>query len=81
VGKFDNASNDEDSDSDAIIVRSSMERYDVSSGQWSAAAAMGTARHSFGACVVAGELYVSGRDDTDDNPLSCVEKYSPLSGT
>jgi hypothetical protein len=35
---------------------SSIERYDASSGQWSAAAAMGTARSSVGACVIAEEL-------------------------
>jgi hypothetical protein len=42
---------------------SSMERYDALSGQWSAAAAMGTGRQSFGACVLAGELYVTGGED------------------
>jgi hypothetical protein len=37
----------QDSDEGTI---SSMERYDPSSGEWSAVAAMGTARHSFGTC-------------------------------
>jgi hypothetical protein len=58
---------------------SGMEQYDVSSGQWSAVATMSTARHSFGACVLAGELYVTGGFNTDDVVLSSVEKYSPLS--
>jgi hypothetical protein len=62
-------------------VLSSMERYDASSGQWSAAAAMESARHSFGTCVVAGELYVSGGNDNDSGVLSCVEKNSPSSDT
>jgi hypothetical protein len=44
---------------------SSMERYDASSGQWSAVVAMGTVRHSFEACVVAGELYVTGAFDAE----------------
>jgi hypothetical protein len=38
----------------------SMEQYDVSTGQWSAVAAMSSARYRFGACVVAGEIYVTG---------------------
>jgi hypothetical protein len=37
-----------------------MERYDAVSGQWSAAAAMGTARNYFGACVIVGDIYVTG---------------------
>jgi hypothetical protein len=60
---------------------SSMEGYDVSSGQWSAATAMSTCRHNFGACVVMGEIYVTGGEDEDDEPLSSVEKYSPSSDT
>jgi N-acetylneuraminic acid mutarotase len=60
---------------------SSMERYDASSGQWSMAAAMGTARSEMGACVMAGELYVSGGFDSDGNRLSTVEKYSPSNDT
>jgi hypothetical protein len=39
---------------------SSMGRYDASSGQWSTVAAMENARSSLGACVIAGELHVSG---------------------
>jgi hypothetical protein len=41
------------------ILFSSMECCDVSSGQWSAAAPMGTSRSDFGACVVAGDIYMS----------------------
>jgi hypothetical protein len=70
----------------------SMERYDVASGQWSMVAAMGTARHSFGTCVIAGEPYVTGgrgviagepyvilgrgADDVDYGELWSVEKYT-----
>jgi hypothetical protein len=60
----------------------SMERYDLSSGQWSVAAAMGSARCMFGACTLAGELYVTGGFSTDSGArLSSVEKYTPSSGT
>jgi hypothetical protein len=58
----------------------SMERYDVSSGQWSAAAAMTTARRFFGACTLAGELYVTGGFSTE-KALSSVEKYKPSRDT
>jgi hypothetical protein len=58
---------------------SSMERYDMTSGQLAAAAAMSTARRLFGACVVAGELYVTGGCDGNGQSLSLVEKYSPSS--
>jgi hypothetical protein len=58
---------------------SSMERYDASSGQWRAVAPMGTAQSYFGACVMAGELYVIG--GRADDLLSSVEKYSPLDDT
>jgi N-acetylneuraminic acid mutarotase len=60
----------------------SMERYDLSSGQWSAAAAMSTARSGFGACTLAGELYVIGGFINDPRGyLSSVEKYTPSSDT
>jgi hypothetical protein len=60
----------------------SMERYDTSSGQWSVAAAMSTARFMFGACTLAGELYVTGGFSTDPRgSLSSVEKYTPSSDT
>jgi N-acetylneuraminic acid mutarotase len=59
----------------------SMKRYDALTGQWSAAAAMRNARHSFGACVIAGEIYVTGGNDETRNMLLSVEKYSPSSDT
>ena len=62
----------------------SMERYDPLSGQWSAAANMSSARYDFGACVVAGYVYVTGGADSIDvdlSALSIVEKYSPSSDT
>jgi hypothetical protein len=60
----------------------SMERYDLSSGQWSVAAAMSTARCMFGACILAGELYVTGGSSNGpQGTLSNVEKYAPLSDT
>jgi N-acetylneuraminic acid mutarotase len=66
----------------ALVGRlSSMEQYDAVSGQWSTAAAIGTARYAFGACVIAGEIYVTGGSDADDALLSSVEKYSPSSNT
>jgi hypothetical protein len=58
----------------------SMERYDLSSGQWIVAAAMSTTRSIFGACMLAGELYVTGGYSTDiHGPLSSVEKHAPSS--
>jgi hypothetical protein len=60
---------------------SSMERYNASSGKWGTAAAMGTGRFSFGACSVAGNVYVIGGCYGDFNLLASVEKYSPLSDT
>jgi hypothetical protein len=62
-------------------VIASMERYDVTSGQWSSAAAMGTARDEFGACVISQELYVTGGGENGLAILSSVEKYSPSSDT
>jgi hypothetical protein len=60
----------------------SMERYDLSSVQSSAAAAMSTARSGFGACMLAGELYVTGGFSTDPRgSVSSVEKYTPSSDT
>jgi hypothetical protein len=46
----------------------SMERYDpLLSEQWSAVAPMETAREHFGACMIAGEIYVcGGKNDEDD---------------
>jgi N-acetylneuraminic acid mutarotase len=60
----------------------SMERYDFSSGQRSVAAAMSTARCMFGACMLAGELYVTGGLSTDPRrSLSSAEKYTPSGDT
>jgi hypothetical protein len=61
---------------------STMELYDAFSDQWSAATNMSTRRHSFAACAVVGQIYVSGGEGGDDsNFLSSVEKYSPSSDT
>jgi hypothetical protein len=63
---------------------SSMEHYDASSRQWSAAVPMTHARTHFGGCVIVGELYVTGgmgNDDEDDDGLSSVEKSSPSTDT
>jgi hypothetical protein len=60
---------------------STMERYDVLSGQWSTVTAMSTRRHNFSACAVMGEVYVTGGEDEDNSPLPSVEKYSPPSNT
>jgi hypothetical protein len=60
--------------------QSSMERYDTLSGQWSAAAAMDTVRSNFGACVVDGNLYVTGGHDGRAN-LRSVEMYVPSTDT
>jgi hypothetical protein len=67
---------------------SSMERYDVSSAQWTSVMGMSSARVEFGSCVVAGEIYVSGGLHTGDAGLSAgdgmilrsVEKYLPSTG-
>jgi hypothetical protein len=63
------------------VALSGMERFDTSSGQWSAAASMSTVRHDFGVCVLAGEVYVLGGRDNSSHQLSSVEKYSPASDT
>jgi hypothetical protein len=59
----------------------SMERYDLSSGQWVVAASMSTARDHFVACTLEGELCVTGGGTTFGGPLSSVEKYTPSSDT
>jgi hypothetical protein len=66
---------------DRSVTHRSMERYDATSGQWSAVAAMGTVRSVFGVCVVSGEIYVTGGQDSESNALSSVEKYTPSSDT
>jgi hypothetical protein len=55
---------------------SSMERYDAASGQWIEVAAMSIDRYCFGACAVAGDMYVTGGICMDES-LATVEKYSP----
>jgi hypothetical protein len=60
---------------------SSMERYNVASGEWTTMATMDTERSGFMACVLAGEAYVIGGVDGDWNLFSSVEKYSPSSDT
>jgi hypothetical protein len=65
-----------------VIGAYSIERYDVSSGQWSSAPKMSTGRDESCACVVAGEIYVSGGWGYGEyNRLSSVEKYTPSSDT
>jgi hypothetical protein len=59
----------------------SMERYDAVPGQWNTAAAIGTARNAFGACVIGCEIYVTEGADTNHALLSSVEKYLPSSNT
>jgi hypothetical protein len=62
--------------------QASMERYDSSSNQWSTMASLGTARAYFAACVLEGEVYVTGGAIRfDGKRYSTVEKYSPSSDT
>jgi N-acetylneuraminic acid mutarotase len=72
---------DEDVDDGSAKSLNSMERYDTASGQWVTAAAMGTTRDYFGACLMAGELYVTGGSSGtgvgDDTELMSAEKYTP----
>jgi hypothetical protein len=63
------------------IELNSMERYDLSSEQWRAAAPILPARRDFRACALGGEIYISGGRDMDGQLLSSVEKYSPSSDT
>jgi hypothetical protein len=64
-----------------VNASASMKRYDASSGLWSAAAAMGTGRESFGTCTVGGNVFVFGGSDEDGNLLSSVEMYTPSTDT
>jgi hypothetical protein len=66
-------------DAGVLTTVASMERYDVSSGQWSPVASMITGRHSFGVCAIAGELYAIGGPERDF--LTSVEKYTPSTDT
>jgi hypothetical protein len=67
-----------DSDDDIVTTIQSMERYDATSGQWTALAGINTGRRSHGACVIAREIYVTGGMDARYSSLSSVEKYSPF---
>jgi hypothetical protein len=58
-----------------------MERFDALSGQWSSVAPMYTARMDFGACLLAGDIFVSGGMDPFYVILSSVEKYSTSTDT
>jgi hypothetical protein len=53
----DDESNDGD-DEERSCYLASMKRYDASTEQWSAVAAMGTARSSFGVCSITRDIYV-----------------------
>jgi hypothetical protein len=78
---------------DVVNSQSCMTRYDASSGQWSGEgemASMGTARAAFGACVIAGEVYVTGGEDVigelgvldfEERRLSSAERNSPWNDT
>jgi hypothetical protein len=58
------------------VLLTTMERYTISSGQWVTVKAMNTERENFGACVVLGEIYVTGGRGSCGRS---VEKYSPSS--
>jgi hypothetical protein len=60
---------------------SQVERYDASSGQWSTVRAMDDARSHFGACVLDGEIYVTGGTTDGSNTMTSVEKYCPTTDT
>jgi hypothetical protein len=61
---------------------STMERYDATSGQQGVGAVMAIGRHCFGVCALAGDIYVTGgNDEDDDESLSSVERYSLSSKT
>jgi hypothetical protein len=56
-----------------------MERYDVSSGQWSPVSPIVTVCDNFGVCAIAGELYAAGGPAGDF--LTSAEKYTPSTDT
>ncbi len=63
---------------------STMERYDRQQDSWTAASAsMRQARCRFGACMIAGELYVTGGLSTiqASSKFATVERYNPSSNT
>jgi hypothetical protein len=49
-----------------------MERYDASSGAWNAMVPMSTARRSFGACVLGGDIYVMGGYDSNEIMVNSI---------
>jgi hypothetical protein len=55
--------------------------YSALSDEWSVAAYMFFSRSNFGACVIAGEVYVTGGCDDNADSISMVERYSPSSDT
>ena len=63
------------------VTLSSVEAYDVERRLWQASAPMLQERWGFGMCVIAGELYVTGGGDSNDNEFATVERYSPSSNT
>jgi hypothetical protein len=60
---------------------SSVDRYDASSGRWSAVADMIDGRYWFGVCTLSGSIYVTGGCNSADTRRSFAEKYSPSSDT
>jgi hypothetical protein len=59
---------------------SSVERFDPSTGVWSAVAAMNTARWCHGVTVVDGKLYAAGGKNDVDGTLSSAECFNPSTG-
>jgi N-acetylneuraminic acid mutarotase len=57
-----------------------VECFDPSTGQWSAVAAMSTARGGHGVAVVDGKVYAVGGMNADEDPLSSVECFDPSTG-
>ena len=59
---------------------SSVECFDPSTGQWSALAAMSTARAYHGVAVVDGKLYAVGGKGGTGNAVNSVESFDPSTG-
>jgi hypothetical protein len=53
---------------------SSMERYDATLKRWRKASSMDIWRKLFGACVIAGEIYITGGFNIESNDMRSVEK-------
>jgi N-acetylneuraminic acid mutarotase len=58
----------------------SMEVYDFSTGEWSEAPGMPTARHHFGVAALDGKLYAVGGREIGDLALDSVERFDPATG-